>query len=98
MENFRQEVSLAQVADLVCMTPEAFCRYFKRVTHRTFFQMLTDYRLRHACRLLAETSQPVAEVAFGSGFGNVSHFNQQFKATLKLTPGQYRRSRVMSYE
>jgi AraC-like DNA-binding protein len=92
MDNFQREVELAEVAALVHMTPTSFCRYFKKVTRKTFFQMVSEYRIRHAMRLLAETDLPVGETGFASGFGNSSHFNQQFRAVNHCTPLQYRKN------
>ena len=53
--NFKEEISLEEVADLASMTVPSFCRYFKKITSKTFTQFVNEYRLVHASKLLAET-------------------------------------------
>jgi len=89
--NYTQEVHLDEVAHLANMTETAFCRYFKKVTNKTFVELVTEFRVKHACTLLRTTSKPMIEVCFESGFGNLSHFNKQFKTWMKTPPLQYRK-------
>jgi len=90
--NFQQEVSLEEVARRVNMTVPAFCRYFKRLTHKTFTQFANEYRIAHACRLLANENLSISVIAFESGFNNISHFNKQFRNITGESPRQYRQS------
>jgi AraC-like DNA-binding protein/quercetin dioxygenase-like cupin family protein len=91
-ENFQEEVSLEKAARLVSMTVPAFCRYFKKLTRKTFSQFVNEFRIAHACRLLGDESQTIASVSFDSGFNNLSHFNRQFKQITGLNPRDYRKS------
>ena len=83
-------ITLTEIADLVSMTEPSFCRYFKKLTSKTFIQFLNEYRLVHASKLLAEKKISITEVCYESGFGNFSHFNKQFKVFTGKTPSQYR--------
>ena len=47
-DRFQKEVSLDEVARRVNMTVPAFCRYFKRLTNKTFTQFVNEYRIAHA--------------------------------------------------
>jgi len=90
--HFQGIIRLDEAARLVCMTPQAFCRYFKRTTRKTFIELVNEYRVRHASQLLlGNRDRSVAEVCFESGFGNVSHFNKQFRLLTGHSPLQYRR-------
>jgi AraC-like DNA-binding protein len=89
--NYTQEVHLDEVAHLANMTETAFCRYFKKVTKKTFVEMVTEFRIKHACELLRSSQLNMAEICFESGFGNLSHFNKQFKHYMNETPLQYRK-------
>lgn len=89
--NYTHEVHLDEVAHLANMTETAFCRYFKKVTQKTFVELVTEFRIKHACQLLRSTSKPMIEICFESGFGNLSHFNKQFKQWMKMPPLQYRK-------
>ena len=88
--NFKEEIALKEIADLASMTVPSFCRYFKKITNKTFVQFLNEYRLVHASKLLAEQPISISEVCFESGFNNFSHFNRSFKAFTGQNPSEYR--------
>jgi AraC-like DNA-binding protein len=53
---------------------------------------LTELRLGHVCKLLAKyRNLSIAEIAYRSGFNNLTHFNRQFKAAKGLTPTRFRK-------
>jgi AraC-like DNA-binding protein len=91
MENYTAEITLENVAQQAYMTPQAFCRYFKKITRKTLIEVVTEYRINHACQLLISTDKSVNDICFDSGFSNVSYFNKQFKLTKKETPLGYRK-------
>lgn len=88
--NFKEEITLEEIADIVSMTVPSFCRYFKKITNKTFTQFVNEYRLVHASKLLAEKPMSITEVCFESGFNNFSHFNKSFKAFTGQNPSEYR--------
>jgi len=90
MHHFENEIKLETVANLAFMTPNAFCRFFKQRTNKTFFQFLIELRIEHACQLLAANRDlSVLEVAEKSGFGSISNFNRKFRGIKKMTPTAY---------
>ncbi|MGW9685664.1 AraC family transcriptional regulator [Flagellimonas sp. 2504JD1-5] len=88
--NFKEEISLAEISDMVSMTVPSFCRYFKKITNKTFTQFVNEYRLVHASKLLAEQPMSITQVCYDSGFNNFSHFNKSFKAFTGQNPSEYR--------
>ncbi len=90
-ENFKEPITLDEIADVSHMTVPAFCRYFKKMTRKTFTQFVNEYRLVHASKLLAETSMSITEACYESGFNNFSHFNKKFKAYTGKSPSLYRK-------
>ncbi len=88
--NYKEEITLPEISDLVSMTVPAFCRYFKKITNKTFVQFVNEYRLVHASELLAENNMSISEVCLESGFNNFSHFNKSFKAFTGQNPSDYR--------
>lgn len=88
--NFREEITLEEIANMVSMTIPSFCRYFKKITKKTFIQFVNEYRLVHASKLLAEKPMSITEVCFECGFNNFSHFNKSFKAFTGQNPSEYR--------
>ncbi|MEN8704173.1 MAG: AraC family transcriptional regulator [Polaribacter sp.] len=78
-KNFKEHISLEEIAGLVSMTVPAFCRYFKKSTGKTFTKLVNEYRVVHATKLLAESNMSITDVSFECGFNNFSHFNKLFK-------------------
>lgn len=94
MDNFHKEVTLHDVADIANMTPNAFCRYFKQRTNKTFINFLIDFRIGNACKLLAKKNDlSITEISYKSGFNNLANFNRKFKALKGITPSNYRKKR-----
>ena len=91
VENFRKQVSLDAAASIANMTTNAFCKYFKKVTRKTFMETIIEYRLNYAIQQLVQTDKPISEISFESGFGDVSHFYKMFKTKMKLSPLNYRK-------
>src|SRR5690606_24092060 len=89
MKNFTRPITIEEMATLINMTPTSFCRFFKDRTHKQFVQYLTEVRIGYACRLLLEGELSISQVAYASGFGNLSHFNKQFKNIKQMTPTQF---------
>lgn len=89
--NFKEEITLEEIANLVSMTIPSFCRYFKKITNKTFTQFVNECRLVHASKLLAEQPLSITEVCFECGFNNFSHFNKSFKAFTGQNPSEYRK-------
>lgn len=90
LHNFQHEVKLDSVAQLVHMTPNAFCKFFKQRTNKTLFQFLIELRIEHAGQLLRKHADfSIAEIAELSGFQSISNFNRKFKAIKGISPSQY---------
>lgn len=90
-DNFQEQITLEQVADLVSMTVPSLCRYFKKITKKTFTKFVNEYRLVHASKLLAEKHISITEVCFESGFNNFSYFNKTFQEFTGKSASQYRK-------
>ena len=92
LSNFDQNIGLSQVAGIANMTTNAFCRYFKQRTNKTYINFLLDIRIGHACKLLVKkTDLSIAEISYQSGFNNLTNFNRKFKAIKGITPSEFRK-------
>lgn len=89
-EEFHRPIPLEEIASMASMTVPSFCRYFKKITGKTFIQFVNEYRLVHAAKLLHEEQMSILDVCFESGFNNFSHFNKQFKKFTGKSPSYYR--------
>ena len=91
VENFRQQVSLEAAAGIANMTTNAFCKYFKKITRKTFMETIIEYRLNYAIQQLVQTDKPISDISYESGFGDVSHFYKTFKQKMQISPLNYRK-------
>ena len=91
MNNFQNNISLETIASIANMTKNAFCKYFKKRTNKTYVQFLTELRIEKACKLLLNyNDSSINEIAEFIGFNNLSNFNRQFKKLKYTTPINYR--------
>ena len=89
--NFDRPIPLEEIAEIAAMTVPAFCRYFKRISGKTFTRFVNEFRIVHACKLLSEGNQTISNICLESGFNNFSHFNRLFKETTGNSPSEYRK-------
>ncbi|QHI35307.1 RCS-specific HTH-type transcriptional activator RclR [Kordia antarctica] len=93
MNHFGQKIVLEEIATIANMTPNAFCKYFKQRTNKTFFQFLTAIRIENACKFLTNQQQlSISDIAHDCGFFNISNFNRKFKDIKGLTPTEFRKN------
>jgi len=89
-ENFMEDISLSQLADFSNMSVFHFNRLFKKITYSTPYKYLLGVRLQLAQLHLRNTSQPVTEVAFASGFKSLDHFSATYKEHFGTAPSANR--------
>jgi AraC-like DNA-binding protein len=94
LSHFNQKITLSEIAGVAGMVPNAFCRYFKSRTGKTYSQFLTEIRVGHSCRLLMESDISVKQLCFESGFMNFSCFHKRFKSVTGQSPQSYRHAFV----
>lgn len=90
LKNFRRTISLEEMANLLHMTPTSFSRYFTIKNNKPFSRFVSEIRIKHACKLLTETDDPVAHICYECGFNTLSNFNKQFKEFMLKTPAEYK--------
>jgi len=89
-KNYRSKIHQNELADLLCMTPTSFSRYFAKVNNKGFSKFITELRVKHACKLLTETDLSIASICERSGFKTLSNFNKLFKDEMNKKPTDYR--------
>jgi AraC-like DNA-binding protein len=88
-QEYQTAISIEDIARVANLTPEAFCRYFKLRTGKTYWRFLYEVRINQACKLLTRTNLMIADVAYQVGFNNLSNFNRAFKMVMNETPSSY---------
>ncbi|SDX42172.1 transcriptional regulator, AraC family [Lutibacter oricola] len=91
-DNYASYIGLNDVAEIACMTTNSFCRFFKKMTNKSFTQFLNEVRIRNATRLLIQDNLPISEICYIVGYNSVTNFNKQFKQIMSCTPKAYRES------
>jgi AraC-like DNA-binding protein len=88
--NYNKSVSLAEVSRIANMPEASFSRFIKKRTGKTFIDSLNEIRLGHASRMLIDTTNTIAEIAYKCGFNNISNFNRIFKRKKFCIPKEFR--------
>jgi AraC-like DNA-binding protein len=91
MTNFTNNIQIEDVAKIANMSYSGFSRYFKNRTKKTFSHFVNEIRIGHACKCLMESDVSISTVCYESGFNNLTHFTEQFKNIVKLTPNQFKK-------
>ncbi len=88
-QHFFEDVRVPHLAKMAQMSVSQIERYFLKVYQISPRQMLQQKRLDAACCMLAG-KQSITEIAAACGYQDHSAFARQFKATVGMTPSQYR--------
>lgn len=89
--NYKSEIKLQEIAAISNLSVTSFCRYFKMMTRKSYYDFLIEIRVSHACRMLIENLLPTEVICFECGFNNVSNFYRHFKKQKGVTPLEYKR-------
>ena len=88
--NYKEDISLNDAAKLINVSPEHFCRLFKKHTGQTFLEYVNAIRLIHFHQELLSTDYNINELMERSGITNYKVFIRSFKETYGTTPGKLR--------
>ena len=90
MQQYDKPITLEDAAKQAHMTPQAFCRYFKKHTLHTFVSFLNEVRINEACKKLTDGNyDSIATVAYNCGFNSITNFNRVFKSVTQKSPSDY---------
>ena len=79
--HYTEDVTLSAMAEALGYEPHYLSRCFHRAFRKNFKQLVNEYRLQHARRLLSdrENRLSVIDVAYASGFQSVRNFNRVYR-------------------
>lgn len=86
----RQDLDLRNVAEYVGMSPSYYSHLIVKKKGRSFRQILTDIRLKKACRLLTETTMTIQEITDKVGYNDANYFSRIFKKIVGQSPREFR--------
>jgi AraC-like DNA-binding protein len=93
-ETFHRDIYVAEVAELVKLSPSRFCHLFKSEMGMSFGQYLKNARMEKARQLLETSFEPIKAIAPEVGYKDASHFEREFKKNYGMTPSQYRADKL----
>ncbi|TKD59232.1 AraC family transcriptional regulator [Flavobacterium sp. ASW18X] len=85
-KHYQQPISNAEMGQLLGMSPNSFCRFFKKMTAQNFKKFLNTYRLKKANELLLQQPISVKEAMCQTGFNSPSYFSKEFKKQFGYSP------------
>ena len=89
--HYQEPIRLKDLAEVLGMSEEHFCRFFKKTMKKSPVSYMNEYRMQQAKILLTDTDSKILDIALQVGFDNLSYFITVFKHHCGLTPSQYRK-------
>ncbi|WP_040209172.1 AraC family transcriptional regulator [Neobacillus jeddahensis] len=93
-ENYKNEISLDQLAQYVGHSKNYICKTFKENTGMTINLYLNKLRIDKAAELLVNTNLDIAEISNDVGYNNIYHFIKTFKKLVGTSPGNFRKNEL----
>lgn len=90
-KHYREDISLTEMTQYTHFSTSRFSALFKRHTGNTLIEYVNRLRIEEAKKQLVETAFSVSEIAEQTGFSAVSYFTRVFKASVGLSPLEYRK-------
>jgi AraC-like DNA-binding protein len=91
-DNYCYKLRLEDYAELCHCSLSTFKREFQQTFNETPGKWITRRRVEHAANLLVNTDESISEVAFESGFEDLSHFSRVFKQVTGKNPTEYKKA------
>ncbi|MBS4168651.1 AlkA N-terminal domain-containing protein [Parachlamydia sp. AcF125] len=89
--------SLGSIADRFHLSSRQIRRIIQKEFGVSPMELVLTRRLLLAKQLIRDTSLPITEIAFASGFSSIRRFNDAFKIHYKLSPSHLRRTLKESF-
>lgn len=90
-ENYKDKIYIRDLANVVNMNEQYFCRFFKKAIGRSPMEYVSEYRIKQSLHLLEETDLPVMDICLECGYNNLGNFLREFKKQTGTTPLKHRR-------
>ena len=91
-DNYRHDISLAELAAIVGLNKNYICDLFKNDTGVTIRQYLIAQRMERVKLLLQDSDCTIAEIAQSVGYSDDKYLSAQFKRRYGVAPGEYRKN------
>ncbi len=90
MEHYTDQIKLKEIAGVAHLTVQAFCRYFKKHTRKTYISFVNEIRINEACKKMTGADvTSISSIAYETGFSSAVSFNRVFKQVTGVSPSRY---------
>lgn len=93
-QHFSEDISLTDVANHVAVHPVHLSRSLSAQLKKSYLDILTEFRIKEAKRLLRSTNEKVYAIGARVGYRKSTYFIELFKRQTGMTPQQYRDRRT----
>lgn len=90
INHYTKDIRVKDLADKINLTEAGFYKFIKKHTQKTLTQIINEFRINHATKLLMNSDKTIAAICFECGFNNLSFFNRKFKEIMGTSPGKFR--------
>lgn len=90
LQNYKQEITLAGMAEAFNISPGYFSRLFKEETGVSFKNYLIGIRMEKAKALLLKSDAVISETAWEVGYSDPNYFSEAFRKFEGMSPSEYR--------
>ena len=88
--NYMEDITLHSLTQKFNLNRTKINKMFTNVTGQAVITYLINFRIKLACFILRDTKRPVKEIAYQTGFNDLSNFGRMFKKVTNYSPSQYR--------
>ena len=93
--NYHSHISLEDISSHTGYSTYYFSHFFKEATGQNFSDYLILFRLERALYAINNSEKNLTDIAFDCGFNSIRSFNRAFQNYLKITPSEYRKTRIL---
>lgn len=98
INNFSTSLNIAELATNCYLSEPHFRKIFKEATGLPPSQYIIKFRMNAASIMLKNSQRKIIQIAIDCGYTTLSSFNRSFKTTFNLSPREYRKSIMATYE
>lgn len=91
-ENIDQDISVANIAELIGISIHYMMHTFKKATGITILEYIREKKLTKAKRMLIDSNASISLIAQECGFSSSAYFSEVFLKNEYVTPSEYRKT------
>lgn len=95
-DNFKEDITLKELSDVLGLNPKYFCRFFKELTNLRPIDYINKFRIENAAFRLEVESTSISQIAYSCGFKDPCYFTKLFRRYKKMSPKEYRNQYLKS--